>query len=263
LPPFADVSSARGDGVAYNERIRTANASRYGIEICDHCQDCKWRTDSFFCQFDPETLKVFDSITFTNVYPADTVLYAENEQPRGLYIICAGSAKLSISSGSGKKLITRMVPAGESLGLSNVLSGKPYRTTAETVTPCQLKFVKREDFLRFSEEHRAVSFNVARQLIEECESDANQIRALGLANSAAERLAQLLLAWCDETGVPSASGMRFPVAMTHEDISQLIGTSRETVTRLLKSFREKKILTVRRSSMTVHKKSELEELLDL
>ena len=243
--------------------IRNPGAARYGIEICDHCQDCKWRSDSFFCQFDPNTLKAFDSITYTNVYPADTVLYAENEAPRGLFIICNGTAKLSISSGSGKKLITRMVPAGEVLGLSSVLSGKPYRTTAETVTPCQLKFVKREDFIRFNEEHREVAFNVARQLIEECESDANQIRNLGLANSAAERLAHLLLAWCEESGVPSASGMRFPVAMTHEDISQLIGTSRETVTRLLKSFREKKILTVRRSSMTVHKKGELEELLDL
>ncbi|MGZ5457010.1 MAG: Crp/Fnr family transcriptional regulator [Thermoanaerobaculia bacterium] len=176
--------------------------------------------------------------------------------------MCTGSVKLSISSGSGKTLITRMVPAGEVLGLSSVLSGRPYRQTAETAAPSQLKFVKREDFVRFSEEHRDVSFNVARQLIEECESDANQIRHLGLANSAAERLAHLLLQWCEDSGQPSASGLRFPVAMTHEEISQLIGTSRETVTRLLKNFRERKILTVRRSSMTLHNKSELEELLD-
>lgn len=191
------------------------------------------------------------------------MLYAENEPPRGLFVLCSGSVRLSISSGSGKTLIKRTVPQGEVLGLSSVLSGRAYSSTAETVTPSQLKFVKRDDFLRFAEEHREVSFNVARQLIEECESDANQIRALGLANSAAERLAQLLLAWCEEAGQPSASGMRFPVLMTHEEISQLIGTSRETVTRLLKSFREKKILTVRRSSMTLHRKSDLEELLDL
>jgi CRP/FNR family cyclic AMP-dependent transcriptional regulator len=237
--------------------------ARYGIDICDHCADCKWRSDSFFCQFDPGTLAAFDSISFSNIYPAGSVLYAENEAPRGLFILCSGQVKLSISSGSGKTLITRMVSAGEALGLPSVMSGKPYRSTAETVTPSQLKFVKREDFKRFMEEHREVSFNVARQLIEECESDATQIRALGLANSAAERLANLLLAWCQESGSPSASGMRFPVMMTHEEISQLIGTSRETVTRLLKNFREKKILTVRRSSMTLHKKDALEELLDL
>lgn len=235
--------------------------SRYGIDACHQCDACKWRTDSFFCQFDAETLAAFNSITFANVYPNDALLYGEGEPPVGLFVLCHGSVKLSISSGSGKTLITRMVQPGEAIGLSSVLSGNPYKSSAETVTPSQLKFVKREDFLRFVNEHRDVQFNIARQLIEECESDANQIRALGLANSAAERLAQLLLAWCDETGSPSASGMRIPVTMTHEDISQMIGTSRETVTRLLKSFREKKIITTRRSSMTLHKKSDLEDLI--
>lgn len=234
---------------------------RYGIDACHQCDACKWRTDNFFCQFDADTLAAFNAIAFTTVHPNDALLYAEGEAPAGLYILCYGQVKLSISSGSGKTLITRMVQAGETLGLSSVLSGNPYKSTAETVTASQVKFVKREDFLRFVNEHRDVQFNIARQLIEECESDANQIRALGLANSAAERLAQLLLAWCDETGSPSASGMRIPVTMTHEDISQMIGTSRETVTRLLKSFREKKIITMRRSSMTLHKKSELEDLI--
>lgn len=230
--------------------------------MCDQCLDCSWRTDAFFCQFEPDILAKFSSITYTNIYPSGTVLYAENEPPRGLFILCSGGVKLTITSaGTGKTLIKRIVEAGEVLGLPSVLSGNPYKSTAETIAPSQLKFVKREDFLRFNEEHRDVSFNIARQLIEECESDADQIRALGLTNSAAERLAQLLLAWCEESGRPSESGMRFPVAMTHEEISQMIGTSRETVTRLLKSFREKKILTVRRTSMTLHRKSDLEDLL--
>jgi CRP/FNR family transcriptional regulator len=236
--------------------------ARYGIEVCNSCNACAWRNDDFFCQFDPDTLKAFDSITFTNVYPDGALLYTEGESPQGLFILCYGQVKLTISaSGSGKTLIKRVIDAGETLGLSSVLSGNPYKATAETVRPSQLKFVRRDDFLRFYGEHRDVSFNIARQLIEECESDADQIRALGLANSAGERLAQLLLQWCEESGSPSASGMRFPVAMTHEEISQLIGTSRETVTRLLKRFRDQKILTVRRSSMTLHKKNALEDLL--
>jgi len=235
--------------------------TRYGIEICDRCADCKWRTDTFFCQFDEKTLERFNSVTYTNVYPAGTLLYAEGEEPRGLFILCAGAVKLTISSGTGKTLIVRMVQPGDALGLPNVLKGTAYKTSAETTAHSQLKFVRRDDFLRFSEEHRAVSFNIARQLVDDCESDADQIRALGLTNTAAERLAQLLLGWCEESGRPSESGLRIPVAMTHEEISQMIGTSRETVTRLLKSFRDKKLISVRRSSMTVHKVDELEDLL--
>ncbi|HEX2833067.1 MAG TPA: Crp/Fnr family transcriptional regulator [Thermoanaerobaculia bacterium] len=235
--------------------------TRYGIEICDRCGDCKWRGDSFFCQFDEKILEAFNGVTYTNVYPSGTLLYAEGEQPRGLFILCEGAAKLTISSGTGKTLIVRMVQPGDALGLPSVLKGTAYKTSAETTAHSQLKFVRRDDFLRFAEEHRAVSFNIARQLVDDCESDADQIRALGLTNTAAERLAQLLLLWCDESGRPSASGMRIPVPMTHEEISQMIGTSRETVTRLLKSFREKKLISVRRASMTVHNKSELEDLL--
>jgi CRP/FNR family transcriptional regulator len=235
--------------------------ARYGVEICDHCMNCKWRTDAFFCQFDPKTLEIFDSHTYTNIYPAGTLLYAEGETPRGLFILCAGAVKLTISSGTGKTLITRVVEPGDALGLTSVLSGNKYKTSAETTAHSQLKFIKREDFIRFTDEHRAVSLNIARQLVEECESDADQIRNLGLANSAAERLAQLLLSWCEETGRPSASGFRIAVPMTHEEISQMIGTSRETVTRLLKTFREKRLITVRGSSITIHSKSELEELL--
>jgi len=234
---------------------------RYGVQICDRCNECPWRNDTFFCQLDPKTLQAFNDITFVNVYPEGTLLFAEREVPRGLFILCYGSAKLTISSGGGKKLITRRVSAGETLGLANVLSGKAYQATAETTAPSQLKFIKRDDFLRFSEEHRDVSFNIARQLVEECEADAEQIRALGLANSAAEKVAYLLLSWCDQSGVPSQSGMRVPVPMTHEEISQMIGTSRETVSRILKSFKDKKIITVRRSSMTVHRRHELEDLI--
>lgn len=234
---------------------------RYGVEICDHCQACRWRDDSFFCQLDPEVLKGFDAITFANVYPADTLLFAEGEAPRGLFILCYGSAQLSITSGAGRKLITRRVVPGQAIGLASVLSGNPYKATAETVAPSQLKFIKRDDFTRFVAANRDLSFNIARQLIEECEADADQIRALGLANSAAEKLAYLLLSWCDESGTEADSGVRVPMTATHEEISQMIGTSRETVSRLLKSFKDKKIITMRRSTMTVHRRDELEDLI--
>ena len=133
------------------------NNTRYGIAICDRCAACSWRNDSFFCQFDADILTAFDAITYTNVYPGGSLLYAEGEAPRGLFILCNGAAKLSISSGSGKTLITRIVGAGEVLGLSSVLSGNAYKSSAETTAPSQLKFVKREDFLRFSETYREVS----------------------------------------------------------------------------------------------------------
>ena len=205
----------------------------YGFELFENCLSCKWRTEDFFCNLDEKALKTFDTQAFTNVYPEGAVLFAEAQPPRGIFVICRGSAKLSISAGDGKTLITHIAQAGDVLGLSSAFTGNPYKSTAETLEPTQVNFVRRDDFLRFVQEYEDACMKAAQQLSHECEADADHIRALGLSHSAAEKLAHLLLSWAAQRGKESEAGLRVQMLMTHEDISQLIGTSRETVTRLL------------------------------
>jgi CRP/FNR family cyclic AMP-dependent transcriptional regulator len=232
----------------------------YGFEFFENCLTCKWRSDKFFCNLDQAALKAFDDLAFTNVYPEGAVLYAEAQPPRGIFLLCRGSAKLSISAGDGKTLITHIAQQGEVLGISSAFTGNPYKSTAETLEPTQVNFVRREDFLRFVQQYQDSCVKAAHQLAQECEADADHIRALGLSHSAAEKLAHLLLSWCAQRGKETEIGTRVQLLMTHEDISQLIGTSRETVTRLLKEFRDKKIIAIRGSALTVLNKTALEAL---
>lgn len=235
-------------------------APPYGFEFFENCTTCKLRTDGYFCSLPEGAMLAFDTIAFTNVYPDGAVLYAEGQPPRGCFVLCRGAVKLSISSGDGKTLVTRIAQHGECLGLSSVLTGHAYKATAETIEPSQVNFIRREDFLRFLQEHNAACANSSRQLSLECEADADHIRALGLSHSAAEKLARLLLTWAGESGKQVDSGTRVQLLLTHEDISQLIGTSRETVTRLLKEFRAKRILSIKGSSLTIHNTAALEAL---
>ena len=232
----------------------------YGFELFENCVACKWRMEDFFCNLDEKALKSFDTLAFTNVYPEGAVLFAEAQPPRGIFLICRGSAKLSISAGDGKTLITHIAQAGEVLGISSVFTGNPYKSTAETLEPTQVNFVRRDDFLRFVQQYQEACMKGARQLSQECEADADHIRALGLSHSAAEKLAHLLLSWAAQRGKQSDAGLRVQLLMTHEDISQLIGTSRETVTRLLKEFRDKKIIAIRGSALTILNQPALEAL---
>jgi CRP/FNR family cyclic AMP-dependent transcriptional regulator len=232
----------------------------YGFEFFENCVMCKWRSEPFFCNLDSAALKVFDTLAFTNVYPQGAVLFAEAQPVRGIFLVCRGSVKLSISSGDGKTLITHIAQQGEVLGLSSAFTGNAYKSTAETLEPTQVNFVRRDDFLRFAREFQDASMKAARQLGQECEADSDHIRALGLSHSAAEKLAHLLLSWSTERGKESDAGVRVQLLMTHEDISQLIGTSRETVTRLLKDFRDKGIISIRGSTLTVVNKAALEAL---
>src|SRR5213079_3010274 len=101
-PVYARRPAACRPAARYHEFMRTS--PRYGVEICDHCHECPWRNDSFFCQHDRITLKAFDDITFVNAYPEGSLLFGEAEEPRGLFILCSGSSRPAISSGGGKKL---------------------------------------------------------------------------------------------------------------------------------------------------------------
>lgn len=235
----------------------------YGFESSENCLACAWRDGSFFCDLPPSALAMFDRVSFIHVYPQASVLFSEGQAARGLYMICRGSAKLTIGSGDGRTLVLHVAHAGEALGLASVMSGHDHKTTAEALEPTQIRFIKRDDFLRLSAEYHEACRHTAVQLSDECEASAEQVRAIGLAHSAAEKLAHLFLTWCDESGKETEEGVRVPMLMTHHDMAQLIGTSRETVTRLLKDFREQGIITTRGSTLTVHNRGALQALVTM
>ena len=237
--------------------------SRYGFEVWETCTTCPWRSEQFFCALGTETLALFESIAFTNIYPAGSMLFSEGESARALYVICKGTVKLSVASGDGKTLITHIAHAGEALGLSSVYAGHEYKTTAETLEPSQVKVIRREDFLRFVNNELEACRRACTQLSNDCDAANDHVRAIGLSHSAAEKLAHLILTWAAEAGKKTEHGTRVPVLMTHHDISQLIGTSRETVTRLLKEFRERGMVSVKGSTLTIHNQTALEALVTM
>ena len=246
---------APGSGSYDQHRMRTLNSSQRREE----CRSCNWRNGDFFCDLDDRSLRDFENLGFTNVYPPGSVLFSEGQHPHGIFLLCRGSVKLSVSAGDGRTLISRIVTPGDALGLSSALTGNPFKATAETLETSHIHFVRRDDFIRFVTSTQVLS-NAVRQLSNECEKDADHIRTLGLAHSASEKLANLLLNWCTSHGKETENGIRVQMLMTHEDISQLIGTSRETVSRLLKDFRDKNIVSIRGSALTVHDREALEAL---
>ena len=222
----------------------------YGIQITEDCLLCKLRQSGYFCNLPPASLQELDKVKYASAYPQGAVLFVEGQAPRGVYMICGGRVKLSTTSRDGKTLILRIAQQGEVLGLHATVSGKPYELTAEALQPCQLDFIRRDDFLRFLQNHADACLNAAQHLSKNCQSAYEMIRSLGLSHSVAEKLARLLLEWSSD-GDASKEGIRIKVSLTHEEIAQLIGTSRETVTRVLGEFRQKKLAQLRGSTLVI------------
>jgi CRP/FNR family transcriptional regulator len=215
------------------------------------------REEKIFCNLSNGALHALESIKYTTAYPKGAVLFVEGQAPRGIFLLCKGRVKMSICSSDGKTLILKIAEPGEVLGLSATVSGKPYELTAETLDPCQVNFVKREDFLRYLKDHNEVCLRVAEQLSDKYNTACHEIRSLGLSHSAAEKLAKLLLEWSEKNGGP---GGRVKLTLTHEEIAQMIGTSRETVTRLFADFKKRQLIQLRGSTLVIRNRAALETL---
>jgi len=231
----------------------------YGFEQNENCQTCKLRTSGFFCQLPPTALKGFDAVKSSTTYPDGAVLFLEKGDPRGVFVLCAGQVKLSISSSNGKTLILRITQAGEILGLMAALTDKPYEVTAETLRPCKVAFIRRDDFLQFATKHPEVSHKVIHQLNTLYSGACEQLRTVGLSASAPEKLARLLLDW-SANGTETKHGRQITVPLTHEEIAELIGSTRETVTRTLSQFKNRQLVTLQGSTMTIANRAALEQI---
>ena len=100
----------------------------YGFELSENCQSCKVRVKGFFCQLSPPALADFNKTKSPATYPAGAVLFLEKQDPRGVFVLCEGQVKLSISSRGGKTLILRIAKPGEILGLMSRATGCERRT---------------------------------------------------------------------------------------------------------------------------------------
>jgi CRP/FNR family transcriptional regulator, cyclic AMP receptor protein len=222
----------------------------YGFEISDSCRACKLQKKGSFCQMVAKVIADFDAVRSSSVYPQGAVLFLEKQDSRGVFVLCEGEVKLSISSKEGKTLILRIARAGEILGLAAVLAGKEYEVTAETLRPCQIAFVRRDDFMRFLAQHPEALQAVAKEVTVNYRGACEQLRTVGLSASASGRLAKLLLTW-SEGGEATKLGTRIKLPLTHEEIAACIGSSRETVTRTFGEFRSRNIVTLKGSTLLV------------
>ena len=232
----------------------------YGLEIVDSCLTCKLRKDHWFCGLSPEVLKLLSAVSHLSTYPGGAVLFVEGQMPRGAYVLCSGKAKLSTTSREGKVLILKIAEAGEVLGLSAVIAGEPFELTAETAGPCQVNFVEREALMRLMEKNGEFGLHASQALSREFQSAYRDIHDLVLARSSAGKLARLLLSWTPIREKFEPPEIRVRASLTHEEMAQMIGSSRETVTRLLSDLKKKEFIRLDGSTLVIRNRTALEAL---
>jgi CRP/FNR family cyclic AMP-dependent transcriptional regulator len=239
----------------------TSTRAPYGLEIIENCLACPHREERLFCNLPEASVRALSTITSSASYPKGATLFVEGQPARGVFILCSGRVKLSTSSADGKTLILRISEPGEVLGLPATVTGTSYELTGDVIEPAQANFISRSEFLNFLKENGEAAVRVAQQLGETYHAAVAEMRTIGLSHSAGEKLARFLLEWA--ANYPEDKGqVRIKLTLTHEEIAQMIGSSRETVTRLLADFRRKQLVQVIGSTLVIKNKTALQGIVN-
>jgi CRP-like cAMP-binding protein len=176
------------------------------------------------------------------------VLFTEGELPDCLYFLVSGKVKVYKTDKNGNEYITTVCSDGEYIGYSNLLEGTVYSTSAQAMEDSQVCTIRKEDFL-FLLYH---NHDVANQFIKMLSADVIQqeARMLNLAyHSVRKRVAQALLLFQSKYPLDRIESMEMFV--TREDLSNLVGASKETVIRVLSDFKDEGLIRTTKNSITI------------
>ena len=255
----AMAGRASGPGFRYLADAQAKANSPYGLPIIEDVRQFDLGDESFFTGLSHSTLDELNRIKHTSSYPEGAIVLMEGQAARGIYIVCQGRVKLMTTNSEGKTLIVKIAAPGEVLGLQSVVAGNPYELTVETLQPTQLAYIGSEQFLRFIRTHGDACLRATQHLSQDCQSAYDVIRSIGLCHSVPGKMARLLLQWSVD-GHASGGVVRMKMSLTHEELAQLIGSSRETVTRILGDFKRRGVVELHGATLVIRDQAALENL---
>jgi CRP/FNR family cyclic AMP-dependent transcriptional regulator len=195
-----------------------------------------------------------------SLHPPGRVLFEEGEPARGVYLLRSGSASVFTSSTDGRVLILRIARAGDLLGLNSVLRESAYDSTVKILEAARTDFISRGEFIDLMDQSKSVNRAVLAILSKELADFGERAKSLLLSQTTSSRLAKLLLEWSLESEAVEVGFVRIEKRFTHEQIAQMIGSSRETVTRLFAAFRKNQLIRVTPAGISIVDATALENM---
>jgi CRP/FNR family transcriptional regulator, cyclic AMP receptor protein len=225
------------------------------------CLLCKARKPGWFCNLPAQSLADLDAMSTHTVLPMGNILFAEGQASRSVSVVCAGQVKLTMSSKDGRTLLVKIARPGDVLGLSAALSKIPHEVTAQAIERTQLATFEQQDFLNFIQHHAEGSLHAAESLSNDYRAALTDACHLALSTSIAGRVAHLLLELVAENETAQDAHPKIHMSLTHEDLASMLGSSRESITRVLNGFRRNGVISIDGADMTILSKGALEVLL--
>lgn len=196
---------------------------------------------------DAETLR---SLGTMRRYAPGAALFWEGEESSHVAVVLAGRVKVAAAAADGTEALLAVRGPGELLGELAVLDGAPRSATATALDAVAVRLIDGVEFEQFLATRPGAAVALLHLLVRRLRESGRRRAEFGSQDVAA-RLAGRLLELADEHGEPDGDGIRVTVPLTQDDLAGMVGASRESVARALRTLREAGLVATGRRSITV------------
>ena len=201
------------------------------------------QTVPLFSELSEEAIASLGHLAARRRYPKDTVVFFENEEGDSLFMILEGRIKVTILGDDGREIILTMLGEGDLFGEMALLDNEPRSATAIAVEESELLLLHRNDFQTTLMDNPAISAALIKVLSARLRRANHQISTLALLDVYG-RVARVILDMAREEGRRLKDGRIAFRRATHQEIANRIGTTRETVTRMLKDLERQGLVKI-------------------
>jgi CRP/FNR family cyclic AMP-dependent transcriptional regulator len=210
-------------------------------------------TIPLFSGLQREELAKFAELTRERAYPKGSVILFQDDPGDSLFVLRQGRVKVVLIGEDGREVILGVLEPGAHFGELALIDDQPRSAHVIAMDDAQLLILRREDFRRRVEANPTVAWALLTELSRRLRRADQKIGGLVLLDVPG-RIARLLLDLADEAGTPAIDK-----PLTHQTIAQMIGASRETVSRAMKEFQDSGLITVERRRIAVGNRDALEK----
>lgn len=187
----------------------------------------------------------FAEVTREREYPKNSVILFEDDPGDALFIVSAGQVKVVLIGEDGREVILSVLGEGDFFGEMSLIDDEPRSAHVIAMRDSHLLVLRRDDFQSQVQQHPGIALKLLKVLVQRLRRADAKIGGLVLLDVNG-RVARLLLDLADEAGGP-----RITRKLTHHTIAQMIGSSRETVSRAMRELTDRGLIAVTRREITI------------
>lgn len=215
---------------------------------------------SVFSRLGSGELELICEGSYDKIYKKGEIIFFENDSLKKLYLLVSGRVKLSMLSPDGKEKVMTILQSGDILGEISLFDEDPHPLTAEVIEDAKLMILPWHNLENIIKDRPKLALKIIEALSKKTRLLTSQVREL-VFQDAAGRLASLLMRFADDFGIESKEGKTIDIVLTHQEIANLLGTSRVTVTKMLNKFIDEKLIKIKNRKIIILDEEKLGERL--